>query len=152
MSFCVLQSPEGSGTDISEYRLEWAREEETMELIYCGSATQCDLSDLTPATDYCCRLQVMRKHTLKPTRGHEIPVHFIHTYCIYIHRLTSVCFQEVRKHINSTRHIQKHTHERKHGSGSVWTQTHSVSQGSFSPTDRWQWKVDDKWFYLGSDS
>lgn len=104
MSVCVLQSPEGSGTDISEYRLEWAREEETMELIYCGSATQCDLSDLTPATDYCCRLQVMRKHALKPTHGHEIPVHFIHTYCIYIRRLTSVCFQEVRKHINSTRH------------------------------------------------
>lgn len=52
------QSPEGSGTDISEYRLEWAREEEPMELIYCGAATQCELSDLTAATDYCCRLQV----------------------------------------------------------------------------------------------
>lgn len=58
MCLCVLQSPEGSGTDISEYRLEWAKEEEPMELIYCGSATQCELSDLTPATDYCCRLQV----------------------------------------------------------------------------------------------
>lgn len=57
----TLQSPEGSGTDISEYRLEWAREDEPMELIYCGSATQCELSDLTPATDYCCRLQVTRK-------------------------------------------------------------------------------------------
>lgn len=54
----LTQSPEGSGTDISEYRLEWAREEEPMELIYCGAATQCELSDLTPATDYCCRLQV----------------------------------------------------------------------------------------------
>lgn len=58
----LLQSPEGSGTDISEYRLEWAREDEPMELIYCGSATQCELSDLTPATNYCCRLQVV--HTL----------------------------------------------------------------------------------------
>lgn len=58
---CVLwcpQSPEGSGTDISEYRLEWAREDEAMELIYCGSATQCELSELTPAMDYSCRLQV----------------------------------------------------------------------------------------------
>uniref|UniRef100_A0A674P669 Fibronectin type III domain containing 3Ba n=1 Tax=Takifugu rubripes TaxID=31033 RepID=A0A674P669_TAKRU len=47
------ESPEGSGTDISEYRLEWGREEEPMELIYCGAATQCELSELTPATDYC---------------------------------------------------------------------------------------------------
>uniref|UniRef100_A0A674N475 Fibronectin type III domain containing 3Ba n=1 Tax=Takifugu rubripes TaxID=31033 RepID=A0A674N475_TAKRU len=55
--FWPPQSPEGSGTDISEYRLEWGREEEPMELIYCGAATQCELSELTPATDYCCRLQ-----------------------------------------------------------------------------------------------
>uniref|UniRef100_A0A669BFC0 Fibronectin type III domain containing 3Ba n=1 Tax=Oreochromis niloticus TaxID=8128 RepID=A0A669BFC0_ORENI len=56
---CV--TPEGSGTDISEYRLEWAREDEPMELIYCGSATQCELSDLTPATNYCCRLQAVNQ-------------------------------------------------------------------------------------------
>ncbi|XP_022078744.2 fibronectin type III domain containing 3Ba [Acanthochromis polyacanthus] len=55
------ESPEGSGTDISEYRLEWAREDEPMELIYCGSATQCELSDLTPATDFCCRLQAVNQ-------------------------------------------------------------------------------------------
>uniref|UniRef100_A0A8C6PTQ5 Fibronectin type III domain containing 3Ba n=1 Tax=Nothobranchius furzeri TaxID=105023 RepID=A0A8C6PTQ5_NOTFU len=55
------ESPEGSGTDISEYRLEWGREEEPMELIYSGSATQCDLSDLTPATDFCCRLQAVNQ-------------------------------------------------------------------------------------------
>uniref|UniRef100_A0A665WQ06 Fibronectin type-III domain-containing protein n=1 Tax=Echeneis naucrates TaxID=173247 RepID=A0A665WQ06_ECHNA len=66
LSVCVLcffvpQSPEGSGTDISEYRLEWARDEEPMELIYCGAATQCELSDLTPATDYCCRLQAVNQ-------------------------------------------------------------------------------------------
>uniref|UniRef100_A0A8D0AL13 Fibronectin type III domain containing 3Ba n=1 Tax=Sander lucioperca TaxID=283035 RepID=A0A8D0AL13_SANLU len=56
---CV--TPEGSGTDISEYRLEWAREDEPMELIYCGAATQCELSDLTPATDFCCRLQAVNQ-------------------------------------------------------------------------------------------
>uniref|UniRef100_A0A3Q3J9L3 Fibronectin type-III domain-containing protein n=1 Tax=Monopterus albus TaxID=43700 RepID=A0A3Q3J9L3_MONAL len=55
------ESPEGSGTDISEYRLEWAREDEPMELIYCGSATQCELSDLMPATDYCYRLQAVNQ-------------------------------------------------------------------------------------------
>ncbi|XP_015230761.1 PREDICTED: fibronectin type III domain-containing protein 3B isoform X1 [Cyprinodon variegatus] len=55
------ESPEGSGTDISEYRLEWAKEDEPMELIYCGSAAQCELSDLTPATDYCCRLQAVNQ-------------------------------------------------------------------------------------------
>ncbi|KAK5886752.1 hypothetical protein CesoFtcFv8_017756 [Champsocephalus esox] len=55
------ESPEGSGTDISEYRLEWAREEDPMELIYCGAATQCELSDLTPATDFCCRLQAVNQ-------------------------------------------------------------------------------------------
>uniref|UniRef100_A0A3Q2PSW8 Fibronectin type III domain containing 3Ba n=1 Tax=Fundulus heteroclitus TaxID=8078 RepID=A0A3Q2PSW8_FUNHE len=55
------ESPEGSGTDISEYRLEWAKEDEPMELIYCGSAARCELSDLTPATDYCCRLQAVNQ-------------------------------------------------------------------------------------------
>uniref|UniRef100_A0A8C5HKZ9 Fibronectin type-III domain-containing protein n=1 Tax=Gouania willdenowi TaxID=441366 RepID=A0A8C5HKZ9_GOUWI len=55
------ESPEGSGTDISEYRLEWAREDESMDVIYCGSATQCELSDLTPATEYCCRLQAVNQ-------------------------------------------------------------------------------------------
>ena len=60
MLWCA-QSPEGSGADISEYRLEWAREDEAMELIYAGSATQCELSELTPATEYSCRLQVRHK-------------------------------------------------------------------------------------------
>ncbi|XP_028996059.1 fibronectin type III domain containing 3Ba isoform X2 [Betta splendens] len=60
------ESPEGSGTDISEYRLEWAKEEDPMELIYCGGATQCDLSDLMPATDYCCRLQAVNQAGASP--------------------------------------------------------------------------------------
>uniref|UniRef100_A0A8K9UHP1 Fibronectin type III domain containing 3Ba n=1 Tax=Oncorhynchus mykiss TaxID=8022 RepID=A0A8K9UHP1_ONCMY len=54
-------SPEGSGSDISEYRLDWSREEEPMELIYCGPETQCEVSDLTPATHYCCRLQAVNQ-------------------------------------------------------------------------------------------
>uniref|UniRef100_A0A667ZUM0 Fibronectin type III domain containing 3Ba n=1 Tax=Myripristis murdjan TaxID=586833 RepID=A0A667ZUM0_9TELE len=60
------ESPEGSGADISEYRLEWAREDEPMELIYCGAATQCELSDLTPATLYCCRLQAVNQAGVGP--------------------------------------------------------------------------------------
>uniref|UniRef100_A0AAQ5XU18 Fibronectin type-III domain-containing protein n=1 Tax=Amphiprion ocellaris TaxID=80972 RepID=A0AAQ5XU18_AMPOC len=64
------ESPEGSGTDISEYRLEWAREDEAMELIYCGSATQCELSDLTPATDFCCRLQAVNQAGAGPYSDH----------------------------------------------------------------------------------
>uniref|UniRef100_A0A8C5ABI7 Fibronectin type III domain containing 3Ba n=1 Tax=Gadus morhua TaxID=8049 RepID=A0A8C5ABI7_GADMO len=55
------ESPEGSGADISEYRLEWCREEEPMEVIYSGVATQCELSELTPATSYCCRLQAVNQ-------------------------------------------------------------------------------------------
>ncbi|XP_030631935.1 fibronectin type III domain containing 3Ba [Chanos chanos] len=57
---CVLvswESPENSGADISEYRLEWGKEDEPLELIYCGTDTQCEVSDLTPASRYCCRLQ-----------------------------------------------------------------------------------------------
>lgn len=59
---CLSQSPESSGADISEYRLEWGRGEEPMELIYCGPDTQCEISDLTPAIHYYCRLQVLLFH------------------------------------------------------------------------------------------
>ncbi|KAI4804676.1 hypothetical protein KUCAC02_026295 [Chaenocephalus aceratus] len=45
---------------------EWAREEDPMELIYCGAATQCELSDLTPATDFCCRLQAVKSGRSRP--------------------------------------------------------------------------------------
>ncbi|MGH0119287.1 UNVERIFIED_CONTAM: hypothetical protein FKN15_026967, partial [Acipenser sinensis] len=57
---CVLvswESPENTGADISEYRLEWSREEESLELIYCGTETQYEITDLPAATHYCCRLQ-----------------------------------------------------------------------------------------------
>ncbi|XP_036378358.1 fibronectin type III domain-containing protein 3B-like [Megalops cyprinoides] len=57
---CVLvswESPENSGVDISEYRLEWSRDEDSLELVYCGTETQYEITDLAPATHYCCRLQ-----------------------------------------------------------------------------------------------
>uniref|UniRef100_A0A8C1TQ95 Fibronectin type III domain containing 3Ba n=1 Tax=Cyprinus carpio TaxID=7962 RepID=A0A8C1TQ95_CYPCA len=70
---CVLvswESPESSGADISEYRLEWGREEEPMELIYCGPDTQCEISDLTPATHYYCRLQAANQAGAGPYSDH----------------------------------------------------------------------------------
>ncbi|XP_077084159.1 fibronectin type III domain containing 3Ba isoform X1 [Siphateles boraxobius] len=70
---CVLvswESPESSGADISEYRLEWGREEEPMELIYCGPDTQCEISDLTPATHYYCRLQAANQAGAGPYSEH----------------------------------------------------------------------------------
>uniref|UniRef100_A0A8C2ETW1 Fibronectin type III domain containing 3Ba n=1 Tax=Cyprinus carpio TaxID=7962 RepID=A0A8C2ETW1_CYPCA len=70
---CVLvswESPESSGADISEYRLEWGRGEEPMELIYCGPDTQCEISDLTPAIHYYCRLQAANQAGAGPYSDH----------------------------------------------------------------------------------
>uniref|UniRef100_A0A673J4G9 Fibronectin type III domain-containing protein 3B-like n=1 Tax=Sinocyclocheilus rhinocerous TaxID=307959 RepID=A0A673J4G9_9TELE len=70
---CVLvswESPESSGADISEYRLEWGRGEEPMELIYCGPDTQCEISDLTPAIHYYCRLQAANQAGAGPCSDH----------------------------------------------------------------------------------
>ncbi|KTF78497.1 hypothetical protein cypCar_00008575, partial [Cyprinus carpio] len=63
-------SPESSGADISEYRLEWGRGEEPMELIYCGPDTQCEISDLTPAIHYYCRLQAANQAGAGPYSDH----------------------------------------------------------------------------------
>ncbi|KAL6471701.1 hypothetical protein MHYP_G00203510 [Metynnis hypsauchen] len=37
-----------------------------MELIYCGTDTQCEISNLTPATHYCCRLQAVNQAGVGP--------------------------------------------------------------------------------------
>lgn len=55
---CALQSPESPGADISEYRLEWGEDEESLELIYHGQDTCFEIQNLLPAAQYCCRLQV----------------------------------------------------------------------------------------------
>ncbi|KAG9340060.1 hypothetical protein JZ751_021980, partial [Albula glossodonta] len=57
-------SPETSGTDISEYRLEWSQDEDSLEPVYCGTETQYEISDLAPATYYCCRLQSAGDHAV----------------------------------------------------------------------------------------
>uniref|UniRef100_A0A8C0SN76 Fibronectin type III domain-containing protein 3B n=1 Tax=Canis lupus familiaris TaxID=9615 RepID=A0A8C0SN76_CANLF len=61
---CVLvgwESPESSGADISEYRLEWGEDEESLELIYHGTDTGFEIRDLLPAAQYCCRLQAVNQ-------------------------------------------------------------------------------------------
>uniref|UniRef100_A0A8C9BFL6 Fibronectin type III domain containing 3B n=1 Tax=Phocoena sinus TaxID=42100 RepID=A0A8C9BFL6_PHOSS len=61
---CVLvswESPESSGADISEYRLEWGEDEESLELIYHGADTGFEMRDLLPAAQYCCRLQAVNQ-------------------------------------------------------------------------------------------
>ncbi|ELW60919.1 Fibronectin type III domain-containing protein 3B [Tupaia chinensis] len=61
---CVLvgwESPERSGADISEYRLEWGEDEESLELVYHGPDTSFEIRDLLPAAQYCCRLQAFNQ-------------------------------------------------------------------------------------------
>ncbi|NXA51464.1 FND3B protein, partial [Nothocercus julius] len=55
------ESPECSGADISEYRLEWGEDEESLELIYNGTETCFELSELSAAAHYCCRLQAVNQ-------------------------------------------------------------------------------------------
>ncbi|XP_036609838.1 fibronectin type III domain-containing protein 3B [Trichosurus vulpecula] len=51
------ESPEISGADISEYRLEWGEDEESLEPVYHGTETSFEIKELLPAAHYCCRLQ-----------------------------------------------------------------------------------------------
>ncbi|OCT78617.1 fibronectin type III domain-containing protein 3B [Xenopus laevis] len=66
---CVLiswESPESNGTDISEYRLQWAKEEEEPELVYSGTDPCFEISGLLPATDYFCKLQAVNLSGVGP--------------------------------------------------------------------------------------
>lgn len=53
------QNKESSGIDISEYRLDWGRDLDSLELVYSGTETYFQISNLEASTDYCCRLQVI---------------------------------------------------------------------------------------------
>ncbi|KAJ7401377.1 hypothetical protein BTVI_96666 [Pitangus sulphuratus] len=55
------ESPECSGADISEYRLEWGEDEESLQLAYSGTDTCFEISDLSAAAHYCCRLQAINQ-------------------------------------------------------------------------------------------
>lgn len=53
------ESKENSGIDISEYRLDWGRDSESLELLYSGTETNFQISNLEASTEYCCRLQAV---------------------------------------------------------------------------------------------
>ncbi|XP_068001120.1 fibronectin type III domain-containing protein 3B [Melanerpes formicivorus] len=55
------ESPECSGADISEYRLEWGEDEESLQLAYSGTDTCYEISELAAAAHYCCRLQAINQ-------------------------------------------------------------------------------------------
>ncbi|XP_054022736.1 fibronectin type III domain-containing protein 3B [Dryobates pubescens] len=55
------ESPECSGADISEYRLEWGEDEESLQLAYSGADTCYEISELAAAAHYCCRLQAINQ-------------------------------------------------------------------------------------------
>ncbi|KAM9274974.1 fibronectin type III domain-containing protein 3B [Cariama cristata] len=55
------ESPECSGADISEYRLEWGEDEESLQLAYNGTDTCFEISELSAAAHYYCRLQAINQ-------------------------------------------------------------------------------------------
>ncbi|XP_042314477.1 LOW QUALITY PROTEIN: fibronectin type III domain-containing protein 3B [Sceloporus undulatus] len=54
-------SPESFGADISEYRLEWGEDEESLELVYSGTGNSFEISQLSAAAHYFCRLQAINQ-------------------------------------------------------------------------------------------
>uniref|UniRef100_A0A673MU62 Fibronectin type III domain-containing protein 3B-like n=1 Tax=Sinocyclocheilus rhinocerous TaxID=307959 RepID=A0A673MU62_9TELE len=55
------ENKESSGIDISEYRLDWGRDLDSLELVYSGTETYFQISNLEASTDYCCRLQAVNQ-------------------------------------------------------------------------------------------
>ncbi|XP_042570436.1 fibronectin type III domain-containing protein 3B-like [Cyprinus carpio] len=50
-----------SGIDISEYRLDWGRDLDSLELVYSRMETCFQISNLEASADYCCRLQAVNQ-------------------------------------------------------------------------------------------
>ncbi|XP_051971307.1 fibronectin type III domain-containing protein 3B [Xyrauchen texanus] len=55
------ENKESSGVDISEYRLDWGRDLDSLELVYSGTEAYFVISNLEASTDYCCRLQAVNQ-------------------------------------------------------------------------------------------
>ncbi|KAF5907674.1 fibronectin type-III domain-containing protein 3A-like isoform X1, partial [Clarias magur] len=53
------ESPASNGSDVYEFKMEWGLEESALELLYSGSLSQYEVSDLQPATQYYCRVQAV---------------------------------------------------------------------------------------------
>uniref|UniRef100_A0A673N542 Fibronectin type III domain-containing protein 3B-like n=1 Tax=Sinocyclocheilus rhinocerous TaxID=307959 RepID=A0A673N542_9TELE len=55
------QNKVSSGIDISEYRLDWGCDLDSLELVYSGTETCFQIFNLEASTDYCCRLQAVNQ-------------------------------------------------------------------------------------------
>nr|XP_020649461.1 fibronectin type III domain-containing protein 3B [Pogona vitticeps] len=55
------ESPDSFGADISEYRLEWGEEQESLELVYSGTGNSFEIGQLSAAAHYFCRLQAINQ-------------------------------------------------------------------------------------------
>uniref|UniRef100_A0A8C9SZV6 Fibronectin type III domain containing 3B n=1 Tax=Scleropages formosus TaxID=113540 RepID=A0A8C9SZV6_SCLFO len=61
-----LWSPESSDVSVSEYHLEWSRNDDPLQLVYSGTDTQREICDLTPGTRYRCRVQAVSEMGVSP--------------------------------------------------------------------------------------
>uniref|UniRef100_A0AAY5EE10 Fibronectin type-III domain-containing protein n=1 Tax=Electrophorus electricus TaxID=8005 RepID=A0AAY5EE10_ELEEL len=55
-----------SGADISGYRLSWGQDQDSLELVYSGTDTSYEVSDLEAAVSFCCRLQAVNQVGASP--------------------------------------------------------------------------------------
>ncbi|XP_066502960.1 fibronectin type III domain-containing protein 3B isoform X2 [Hoplias malabaricus] len=55
------ETDESSGTDISGYRLDWGRDQDSLGMVYSGTETFCEIPNLEAAASYCCRLQAINQ-------------------------------------------------------------------------------------------
>uniref|UniRef100_A0A8C9TMG3 Fibronectin type III domain containing 3B n=1 Tax=Scleropages formosus TaxID=113540 RepID=A0A8C9TMG3_SCLFO len=60
------ESPESSDVSVSEYHLEWSRNDDPLQLVYSGTDTQREICDLTPGTRYRCRVQAVSEMGVSP--------------------------------------------------------------------------------------
>ncbi|XP_062377150.1 fibronectin type III domain-containing protein 3B [Sardina pilchardus] len=60
------ESCESSGADVSEYWLAWGRDLDSLQVVYRGVDTSCEISDLEASTEYCCRLQAANQDGAGP--------------------------------------------------------------------------------------
>uniref|UniRef100_A0A8C9VIL0 Fibronectin type III domain containing 3B n=1 Tax=Scleropages formosus TaxID=113540 RepID=A0A8C9VIL0_SCLFO len=58
--------PESSDVSVSEYHLEWSRNDDPLQLVYSGTDTQREICDLTPGTRYRCRVQAVSEMGVSP--------------------------------------------------------------------------------------
>uniref|UniRef100_A0AAY5EAT9 Fibronectin type-III domain-containing protein n=1 Tax=Electrophorus electricus TaxID=8005 RepID=A0AAY5EAT9_ELEEL len=60
------EADRSSGADISGYRLSWGQDQDSLELVYSGTDTSYEVSDLEAAVSFCCRLQAVNQVGASP--------------------------------------------------------------------------------------